>query len=66
MKKKSLSQLQYELYKQSQAQRNQAWYEKDFYKSMKLREEEQKTFQKTKLVQGLIRANEKQKREGKK
>lgn len=62
MKKNNLAQLQYELFKTSQAQRNQAWYEKDYNKAQKLRKEEQKTYEKSKLLEGIRKAQEKQER----
>ena len=65
MKKNNLAKLQYELFKKSQEQRTKAWCEKDFDKAQEIRKEEQRTYEKSKLLEGLRKAKEKQEREEK-
>lgn len=65
MKKNNLAQLQYELFKKSQEQRNKAWYQKDYDKAQEIRKEEQKNYEKCRLLEGLRKAKEKQERENK-
>ena len=58
--------MQRELYKLTKSQRQNAWGIKDFDKSMKLRQQEQENFEKLQLLNGLIKAKEKGRKNDKK
>lgn len=61
----NLSKMRKELYFEVVSQREKAWHEKDFNKSMEIRKEQQKNFDKLQLLNGIIKANEKGKKDGK-
>ena len=61
----NLNKIRRELFKITKAQRKNAWIEKDFKKSMELREKEQENYEKLKLLNGIIKANEKERKNGK-
>ena len=65
MSKDNLGKLQRDLFKISQEQRTKAWYQKDYDKAQEIRKEEQKTYEKCRLLEGLRKAKEKQEREKK-
>lgn len=48
------------LYKETKIQREGAWKEKDFKKALKLREKEKVNYEKWKLLDGIIKAQEKE------
>lgn len=60
---KDLSKLKDDLYQQTKIQRKRAWGEKDYKKCIKLREKEKETYEKWRLLNGIIKANEKEGKE---
>lgn len=58
----NLNKMRRELFKITKAQRENAWIEKDFKKSMELREKEQENYEKLKLLNGIIKAKEKERK----
>ena len=61
----NLNKMRRELFEITRTQRENAWNEKDFKKSMSLREKEQENYEKLKLLNGIIKANEKERKNGK-
>lgn len=61
----NLNKMRRELFEITRAQRENAWNEKNFKKSMKLREKEQENYEKLKLLNGIIKAKEKERINGK-
>ena len=58
--KKRLQKLKNDLYQETIVQRKQAWYVKDFRKSIDQRIKEQETYEKWRLLDGLLKEMEKQ------
>lgn len=54
-----LNKMRKELILETKLQRKAAWKEKDYYKSIKIREEEQKNYEKLQLLDGIIKAKQK-------
>ena len=59
---KDLKKIKDNLYKETKIQRKNAWKEKDFKKAQAIRKKEQETYDKWKFVAGLLKANEKEKK----
>lgn len=57
--KRRLRKLKNDLYRETQIQKEQAWYVKDFRKSYNQRQKEQRNFEKWKLLDGLLKEMEK-------
>ena len=53
-----LKEIREKLYKQTRKQKEEAWIEKDFKKSIRIREEEKANYQKWKFLDSLLKANE--------
>lgn len=60
---KELNKLKDDLYVVSATQKKQAWYQKDYETSMKIRQKEKENYEKWRLIKGIIKANEKEKKE---
>lgn len=58
--KRRLRKLKNDLYRETQIQKEQAWYVKDFRKSYNQRQKEQRNFEKWKLLDGLLKEMEKE------
>ena len=56
---KNLNKMKNDLYIITRFQKEKAWKEKDFDKSQEIRKEEKENYEKYKLIEGLIKANEK-------
>ena len=60
---KELNKLKDDLYQQTKIQRKRAWGEKDYKKCTELRKKEQESYEKWRLLSGIIKANEKEGKE---
>ena len=63
---KNLNKMKNDLYIITRFQKEKAWKEKDFDKSQEIRKEEKENYEKYKLIEGLIKANEKGNKSNKK
>lgn len=59
----NLSKLKRDLFFKSKEQKNAAWVAKNYDEQKRIREEEQKVYEKWQLLDGIMRANEKGKKE---
>lgn len=60
---KELNKLKDDLYVVSATQKKQAWYQKDYKSSKKIREKEKENYEKWRLIKGIIKEYEKEKKE---
>ena len=60
-----MNELRKELYLKSEEQQRHAWYIKNYDKSMDLRKKQNENFEKWRLLDGIIKQNEKERKNGK-